>query len=159
MEGGLLCRRCMSWPRPGRALFPPAPSVFFGLLWRTIRVPCGRPRKRHTRCEAGTQSHGPLLRRGGRAAERRIGGMFAARKKSIPIGALGFKTDRERLIRTKPVHELYGHLDRRQRGSEEDIARLTRWAGVKAWVGDRLVGFFKLCRTGSSRPTSKRRDL
>jgi hypothetical protein len=33
---------------------------------------------------------------------------------SIPIGILAFKNDRERLIRTKPVHELYGHLDRRQ---------------------------------------------
>src|SRR5215213_8980807 len=159
MEGGLLWRRCMSWPRPGRALSPPAPSVFFSLLWRTIRVPCGRPRKRHTRCEAGTQSHGPLLRRGGRAAERRIGGMFAARKKSIPIGALGFKTDRERLIRTKPVHELYGHLDRRQRGSEGDIARLTRWAGVKAWSVTGSWVSFEHCRTGRSRPTSKRRDL
>ena len=69
--------------------------------------------------------------------------MSATHKKSIPIGILGFKTDRERLIRTKPVHELYGHLDRRQRGSEGDIARLTRWAGVKAWVGDRLVGFVR----------------
>jgi hypothetical protein len=74
--------------------------------------------------------------------------MFAARKKSIPIGALGFKTDRERLIRAKPVHELYGHLDRRQRGSEGDIARLTRWAGVKAWVGDRLVGFVRALSYG-----------
>jgi hypothetical protein len=86
--------------------------------------------------------------------------MFAARKKSIRIGTLGFKTDRERLIRTKPVHELYGHLDRRQRGSEEDIARLTRWAkGESLGRWQHRMGFFELCRTGSSRPTSKRRDL
>jgi hypothetical protein len=99
-----------SWPRPvptrSKCIFRPS-------VVHLIYVTCSRPRQWQTRCEAGTQSHGPLLRRGGRAAERRIEGMSSAHQ-SIPIGILAFKNDRERLIRTKPIHELYGHLDRRQ---------------------------------------------
>ena len=70
--------------------------------------------KRQTRRESGTQSHGPLLSKGGgRAAERRIEGMSAAHK-NIPIGIFAFRNDRERPIRTKPVHEHYGRPDRRR---------------------------------------------
>jgi hypothetical protein len=49
-----------------------------------------------------------------------------AAHKGAPVGSLGLRTPRERLIRTKPVHEIYGHLDRRRRGREEDIARALR---------------------------------
>jgi hypothetical protein len=77
--------------------------------------------------------------------------MRAARE-SAPIGSVGFKTQLERLIRTKPVHEHYGHLDRRRRGSEEGIVRALR-AGlaVGAWVGDRLVGFVRALSDGFCR--------
>jgi hypothetical protein len=72
---------------------------------------------------------------------------------SVPIGNLGLKSYRERLIRTKPVHELYGHLARRRRRSEQDIARALR-AGpaVRAWVGDRLVGLVRALSDGRSLP-------
>jgi hypothetical protein len=51
---------------------------------------------------------------------------MSAAYKGVPIGSLEFKTHRERLIRTEPVHELYGHLGGRQRGSDEDIAGVLR---------------------------------
>jgi hypothetical protein len=61
--------------------------------------------------------------------------------KGIPTQSLWFKSDRERPIRAKPVHECCSHLDLRQRASEEDITSLTRWTGGRDWFGYRLVGF------------------
>jgi hypothetical protein len=72
---------------------------------------------------------------------------------SVPIGNLRLKSYRERLIRTKPVHELYGHLARRQRGSKQDIGRALR-AGpaVRARVGDGPVGFVRAFSEGQPLP-------
>jgi hypothetical protein len=72
---------------------------------------------------------------------------------SVPIGNLGLKSHRERLIRTKPVHELYVHLARRRRRGEQDVARALRAGPVaRAWVGDRLVGFVRALSEGRSLP-------
>jgi hypothetical protein len=68
---------------------------------------------------------------------------------SVPIGNLRLKSYRERLIRTKPVHKLYGHLARRRRGSEQGIGRALR-AGpaVRVWAGERPVGFARAFSDG-----------
>ena len=69
---------------------------------------------------------------GGRAAEGTSS--MPATHKRIPLRSLGFKTNRKPLLRTKPLHGLYGHLDRRQRGSEADIARpLRAGPAMRAW--------------------------
>jgi hypothetical protein len=39
---------------------------------------------------------------------------MSAAHKNIPIGIFAFRNDRERPIRTKPVHEHYGRPDRRR---------------------------------------------
>ncbi len=82
--------------------------------------------------------------------------MLAAHK-GAPIGSVGLRTHRERLIRTKPVHEICGHLNRRRRGGEEVRARATRpKPAVGSRVGDGPV-FLRWCeRTNPIRATLPR---
>jgi hypothetical protein len=59
-----------------------------------------------------------------------------AAHEGTPIGSLGLRAHRERPIRIKPVHEIYGHLDRRRRGGQKDVAGALRpGPAVRAWVG------------------------
>jgi hypothetical protein len=80
-----------------------------------------------------------------------------AAHKGAPIGSVRLRTHRERLIRTKLVHEICGRLDRRRRGGEEVIARATRpKPAVGARVGDGPV-FLRWCeRTNPMRATLPR---
>jgi hypothetical protein len=74
---------------------------------------------------------------------------MSAAYETTPIRGLKLQTYRERLMRIRPVHNLYGCVDRRQRGSEGDIARALRTRlVVRAWVGDGLMGLARALSDG-----------